>query len=246
MQDVRFIVSAGKLKQGFRPKSYDDLFAAFVNQLVITPNQDYSTFGQGNVLPSSNIGPFLKDGLSWYVFDNNLGAYRPEIVPIDSTAGSQDAGQIIKTNVGGFLDPSFLNFVVFQQMAADSGASNTYQPLVTATTTQKQGKVYIIAIAQAIKTGNGDFFPAGIRITTGGVSIGGNVVDSRTGAGDSQATTIVAIAQDVLNGSTKTYALEGQANLAGGLTWGATGQVTRTATFNYINATSLTLLQTGA
>lgn len=93
MQDVRFIVSAGKFKQGFCPKTYDDLLSSIVEQLAVTPNQDYSTFVQGNVMPTSNEGPWLKDGIEWWVFRNETGTYEP--MTFSTLQGFVDIGTLI-------------------------------------------------------------------------------------------------------------------------------------------------------
>jgi hypothetical protein len=54
------------------------LFDAFVARLSIESQQDLSFFVSGSTAPTSNVGPWLKDGTTWYVWDVASGAYVPQ------------------------------------------------------------------------------------------------------------------------------------------------------------------------
>lgn len=80
-QDVQFIANWGKLPEGFCPKSYQDLMDAMMSRLSITPNQNYSTFVVGSTEPTTNQGPWLKDGVTWYIWSDADGKYIPMLFP---------------------------------------------------------------------------------------------------------------------------------------------------------------------
>lgn len=76
-QPVQFQVSGGNLPEGYCPSSWNQLFQDMVARISVTPNQNYSTFVNGSTEPSSNQGPWLKDGLTWYVWSEADGKYVP-------------------------------------------------------------------------------------------------------------------------------------------------------------------------
>jgi microcystin-dependent protein len=75
--DSNMIVQAGSLPETYCPTSYQDLYNAMVERLIVRPPNDLSFFVTGSVAPTSDVGPWLKDGLEWWVWDVTLGAYRP-------------------------------------------------------------------------------------------------------------------------------------------------------------------------
>ncbi len=60
------------------------LFDAFVERLSIESQEDLSFFVSGNVAPTSDVGPWLKNSITWYVWDVNTGAYIPQIIEFES------------------------------------------------------------------------------------------------------------------------------------------------------------------
>ncbi len=76
-QPVRMTVSAGALPEGFCPSSMQELFDAMVQRLIVTPNQVFTSFAQGSVEPTSNVGPWLKDCETWFVWDDTTARYQP-------------------------------------------------------------------------------------------------------------------------------------------------------------------------
>lgn len=74
---VGLTVSMGSLPEGFCPASMQELANAIAARLIVTPNVTTSSFAIGSTEPASNVGPWLKDCLEWYVFDDATGRYRP-------------------------------------------------------------------------------------------------------------------------------------------------------------------------
>lgn len=76
-QQVRFVVSAGTVPEGFCPKTWQDALNTIVSLIAVSPNQQYATFVTGSQAPTSNQGPWLKDGLEWFVWSDSVGGYVP-------------------------------------------------------------------------------------------------------------------------------------------------------------------------
>lgn len=74
---VRFTVSFGQLPENFCPTSMQDLGNNIVSRIIVTPNQSFSTFAIGPNAPTTNVGPWLKNCLSWFVFDDATASYVP-------------------------------------------------------------------------------------------------------------------------------------------------------------------------
>lgn len=60
----------------------DDLFVAMLERMKIVSASGVSFFVVGDIEPSSNLGPWLKNGTQWWVFDAELKRY----VPLDISA----------------------------------------------------------------------------------------------------------------------------------------------------------------
>ena len=62
------------------PQELADLMAA---RMSLVTSTSYALFVTGSTEPTSNVGPWLKDGVSWYVWSDSDGAYVPqEIAPV--------------------------------------------------------------------------------------------------------------------------------------------------------------------
>lgn len=57
---------------------------AMVARLSIQSDESFSLFTIGSTAPTSNVGPWLKDGITWYVWDSVTGSYVPEILTYQS------------------------------------------------------------------------------------------------------------------------------------------------------------------
>lgn len=61
------------------PQQLGDAIAA---RLSLVTAQTFALFVAGSTAPLSNVGPWLKDGTTWYVWYDSLGAYAPaQVVP---------------------------------------------------------------------------------------------------------------------------------------------------------------------
>lgn len=76
-QPVRLAVTMGALPEGFCPSTIQEMAQAIADRLIITPNQQFSTFVIGSIAPPSNQGPWFKDCEEWFVFDDATGTYVP-------------------------------------------------------------------------------------------------------------------------------------------------------------------------
>lgn len=74
-----FIFRASPLPSNFKgtPQMFLD---ALVARLSAESEVEVAVFVTGSVEPSSNVGPWLKDGTTWYVWDDVTGAYIPQIL----------------------------------------------------------------------------------------------------------------------------------------------------------------------
>lgn len=80
-QTVRFTVSGGSLPENFCPDNLQALFNAFVNRLIISTNVNFTSFAIGSTAPTTNVGPWLKDCETWFVWDDNVAMYVPMVFP---------------------------------------------------------------------------------------------------------------------------------------------------------------------
>lgn len=144
---------ASPLPSGWKgtPQQFLD---ALVARLSIESQDDLSFFVIGSVAPSSNVGPWLKNGTTWYIWDNVSGSYIPEILEFQSlryvvsqTAPSQAAytfwievdgtgkAQRINTYSGGAWHDIYED--TFATMnAAIAKAANTYPASAKLTSSQ--------------------------------------------------------------------------------------------------------------
>lgn len=100
-QTVRFSVTAGQLPEGFCPSTIQDMFNAMVARIIVSPNQSFSSFAIGPNPPPNNQGPWLKDCLTWFVFDDASATY----IPINK--GGFDKEEFHSTS-GTFIVPDFI------------------------------------------------------------------------------------------------------------------------------------------
>lgn len=63
------------------PQQYLD---AIVARLSIQSDESFSLFTIGSTAPTSNVGPWLKNGITWYVWDAGTGSYIPEVLEFQS------------------------------------------------------------------------------------------------------------------------------------------------------------------
>jgi hypothetical protein len=78
---TNLVIVAAQLPPDFRGNP-QEFFEALVERMEIQSPQGTSFFVVGDSEPSSNVGPWLKGGTQWWVFDINQGQY----VPLDISA----------------------------------------------------------------------------------------------------------------------------------------------------------------
>lgn len=60
------------------------LLDAYTARLQLVTTNQLSLFVSGSTAPLTNSGPWLKNGITWYVWDVNTGAYIPEVIEFQS------------------------------------------------------------------------------------------------------------------------------------------------------------------
>jgi hypothetical protein len=81
LKDTSLIVQAAPLPVTFEGTPNDFLAAMVQRMRVVSPNGANFIF-IGDVAPTTNVGPWLKGGTQWYVWDNTTNSY----VPLDVSA----------------------------------------------------------------------------------------------------------------------------------------------------------------
>lgn len=75
-QAIQFNISIGNLPAGWTGTP-QELINQVAELLAITPDQAWSAFAVGAEEPTYNAGPWLKDGIEWYVWNDTLARYTP-------------------------------------------------------------------------------------------------------------------------------------------------------------------------
>lgn len=101
---IQLNVSVASLPEGFCPASMQELANAIGSRLIISPSTDFNTFAIGSTAPASNVGPWLKDCLEWFVFDDSTASY----IPAGSVAAGGFKTQEYHTTSGTFTVPDFI------------------------------------------------------------------------------------------------------------------------------------------
>lgn len=105
------------------------LGTAFAERLLITPSEPWSSFINGGAQPSSNVGPWLLDGLEWRVWSDSLGAYTYHrqdgrgliagSTPISALQGTATPSTALIFNAAGV--PATVSGTVGQVLTAGTG-----------------------------------------------------------------------------------------------------------------------------
>ena len=83
MADLPLTISMAALppNMAFTPQNLADAIAA---RLTIETQQTFALFVSGSTEPSSNVGPWLKDGTEWWVWSTVTADYVPITIPQES------------------------------------------------------------------------------------------------------------------------------------------------------------------
>lgn len=73
---VQFDITAGSIPEDFEG-GLQDVLNLFAQRLIIRPSQPWTSFVQGPAQPSSDVGPWFKDGQELRVWSPVLGTYVP-------------------------------------------------------------------------------------------------------------------------------------------------------------------------
>lgn len=80
MATIPLTFRAAPFPEGYRADP-EKLKNDIVARLYAESTQAISFFASGSVAPSSNVGPWLKNGTEWYVWSDDLAMYIPQPVP---------------------------------------------------------------------------------------------------------------------------------------------------------------------
>jgi hypothetical protein len=116
-QPIRLTVTVGNLPEGYCPANFQQFATDFAARLIVTPNQNNSTFVTGSVEPTSNVGPWLKNCLEWFVFDDATGRYVP------TRKGGFDTAEYFTSN-GTFIVPDFIYKLKVQIWGGGGGGAS--------------------------------------------------------------------------------------------------------------------------
>ena len=83
MNPVTFNIVVGAIPENFEGNLQATL-ELFASRLLISPTVPWSSFVVGGAQPSSNVGPWLKDGVEWRVWSDVLATYIPQVVTSES------------------------------------------------------------------------------------------------------------------------------------------------------------------
>lgn len=114
---IQLNVSVASLPEGFCPASMQELANAIGSRLLISPSTEFNTFAIGSTAPASNVGPWLKDCLEWFVFDDATATY----VPI--TKGGFNSQEYF-TASGTFTVPDFVFKLKIQAFGGGGGGAS--------------------------------------------------------------------------------------------------------------------------
>lgn len=97
---VSFNVTIGALPPGFSgdPQAFASAIAA---RLTVTPSEPWSAFINSGAMPSSNVGPWLKNGLEWWVWSDASGTY----VPHAQNGSGVQGGTLAISSINGIAIP---------------------------------------------------------------------------------------------------------------------------------------------
>lgn len=134
---VTFSISMGAL-----PPAWSGDPQALLNKaaelLEITPSEPWSSFSNGGSQPSSNVGPWLKDGLEWWVYDEDAGTYTPHIQNgsglVDATVSLAKLSDGTPKSVLSYAAdgrPSLISGTVGQVVTADANGLPSFATPVT-------------------------------------------------------------------------------------------------------------------
>lgn len=103
LQNTNLLIQASKLPATFKGKP-QDLFDTMIRRMKIVSPTGTNFIFIGDTEPTSNVGPWLRDGTKWYVFDDDTKRY----VPLDISDSETVWYQIGKNAPSSAVPPVWL------------------------------------------------------------------------------------------------------------------------------------------
>lgn len=116
-QSTRLNVSLGSLPEGFCPSSMQELGNALAQRLIVTPSEGFNGIAVGSTEPASNVGPWLKNCLEWFFFDDATSSYKKQ------AKGGFDSQQIFETS-STFTVPEGITKIFAEAWGGGGGGTN--------------------------------------------------------------------------------------------------------------------------
>lgn len=113
-----FSVQAGSLPEGYCPVNYQQMLDDFASRMLVVSPLNNSSFATGSTMPSSNVGPWLKNCSQWFFFDDATGLYKIQ------NKGGFDTVQVF-TSSGTFTVPNDIYKLLIEAWGAGGGGCNT-------------------------------------------------------------------------------------------------------------------------
>jgi hypothetical protein len=88
---VQFDITVGALPEGLSTDP-QGLLQAFAERLFISPSVPWSSFWLGASMPTSDVGPWFKNGMELWVWSDALATYTPVQAAADTTAAAGSDG----------------------------------------------------------------------------------------------------------------------------------------------------------
>lgn len=118
---IQLNVSVASLPEGFCPATIQEMANVIGSRFIISPSADFNTFAIGSTAPASNVGPWLKDCLEWFVFDDATATYIPE----NSVSSGGFKSMEYHTTSGTFTVPDFIFKLRVQLWGGGAGGSTS-------------------------------------------------------------------------------------------------------------------------
>jgi hypothetical protein len=186
---VEFTVTASALTAGFAGDP-QEFFDAMVARLTITPSEPWSSFINGGAEPTSDVGPWLRLGQEWRVWDTGLGAYTYHvqngagIVDGTITAAKFAPGAIGASSIadGSLTEPKFADDSVSTRTILDLNVT-TAKLAASAVTTAKilDANVTLAKLANGTAKGVLTYSAAGAPTVTAAGTDGWVLTQSASG-----------------------------------------------------------------
>lgn len=119
-------VIIAKLPPGF-DGTPQELADAIAERIQVVTQQSFALFVTGSTEPSSDVGPWLKDGISWYYFDDDAGSYLPMVIPASALGYQISEAQPTDDGINFWIQIESDGTPVALKIPVVSGGSTTWE-----------------------------------------------------------------------------------------------------------------------